>query len=109
MRFSRFREQRLEHLKGLVRVVGCGLPPLNSVHGLIDLVVETKPRSVIEIGSHVGISTEVFCLYCQKVVAVDSFDGPWANFVEEFFNRLKDYPNLDFLPGNSPDCLSQFA
>ena len=111
MTFGQFREQRLNELLADYRVPGGGLdtePGLNNIKGLLDLINYAKPKSVLEIGSHRGISTECFLLNCPRVVALDSWEGNWSNYFMEFLDRCGEYPNLEIVRGRSPESLAQF-
>jgi predicted O-methyltransferase YrrM len=97
--FGHWRAQRLQELLAEQRVVGNdALPPtalqtaINRVHGLIDLARTARPATVVEIGCHRGVSTEVWLLHAARVVAVDC----WSDeaFYREFLERVGDYPNL---------------
>lgn len=116
MRFIEFALARLEQLKIEPRVPGGESEKqggINQVHGLIDLVRKVKPHSVLEIGSHRGVSTEVFLLHCPRVVALDSWENAphacWGVFFDEFQDRLGGYPNLEVHRAASPDGLARFA
>lgn len=80
--------------------------PNNFVGGLIDLLLKTRPKSVIEIGSDQGVSTEVFLLLCDRVVAVD----PWYSVTPRhaFDNAVGRYTNLEVVQGYSPQALDRF-
>src|SRR5689334_8405708 len=116
MTFGEFALARLDALRTEERVPGGGIsayPGMNHVGGLIDLVLYAKPRSVLEIGSHRGVSTEVFLLHCSRVVAVDSWEGiteppGWGRFYDEFLYRVGAYPSLHVVRGRSPQALEQF-
>jgi predicted O-methyltransferase YrrM len=71
---------------------------------LINLV---RPRSVIEIGSWKGVSTEAFLLTVPLVLAVDPWDYPDGIF-EEFMERCGAYPGLGVRRGKSPEALEGF-
>lgn len=79
----------------------------NSIRGLIDLIKYTKPKSVLEIGSYRGVSTEIFCLHCDTVVAID----PWPNKLvfEDFEKRTNKYKNLTAFRGVSPEVVEKLA
>ena len=96
--------------------------PHNYVNGLIDLIDAVKPNSVLEIGCHEGVSTEVFLLKVPRVVAVDYWPDllwtgrreyangwPWETPWEIFQARCFKYPNLEICKGKSPAALHQFA
>lgn len=109
MTFAEFRQARIAELIADVRTIGGdGAPGQNNVEGLIDLIVETKPVSVVEVGSNRGVSTEIFLLHCPHVVAVDSWEGHWEATLAEFSERVMAYPNLEVLRGESPHALLAF-
>lgn len=99
------KQARLSELRNTAR---CGDDPshaLDNPSGLIDLVQFAQPKSVLEIGCARGVSTEVFLLHCDRVVAVD----PWENVPEHFeafMARCGGYPNLFIVRGASPQALS---
>lgn len=82
---------------------------INSVAGLIDLMrsLDPMPKTIIEVGSNVGVSTEVFLLFCEKVIAVD----PWQDetLYQVFCDRTKGYSNLETVRDESPDAANRFA
>lgn len=119
-------ESRLDELRQTPR---CGDDldnPVDTIHGLIDLVREAAPRRVLEIGSDRGVSTEVFLLLCEEVVSVDpredfpdvSFtfdhvegDEAQADFMnmrrtrgQQFLDRCGGYPNLKNIRDYSPNA-----
>lgn len=70
------------------------------IPGLLSLIQTCTPRSVLEIGSYQGVSTELFLLNAETVYAVD----PWPE-IEVFRNfliRVGSYPNLTVARGLSP-------
>jgi predicted O-methyltransferase YrrM len=112
MYFSEFRVARLEELRTEWRCLGATLRnEHNQVGGLIDLVEQTKPKSVLEIGSNRGVSTEVFLLRCAYVVAVDPWpdgDGDDKDAYAAFMQRCGPYPQLKVIRGYSPEAIEQF-
>lgn len=119
-------ESRLDELR---RTPRCGDDlnnAIDTVPGLIDLVQEARPRRVLELGSNRGVSTEVFLLLCEEVVAVD----PWEDFPDisfafdhvegdrakadfmnmrrangqQFLDRCGKYPNLKIIRDYSPNA-----
>jgi predicted O-methyltransferase YrrM len=109
MNFHEFGSQRLNELLAEERTPGGGhpaYPGLNNVSGLIDLIQYAKPRSVLEIGSCTGVSTEIFLLHCAKVVAVDSWEGKWSKAHDQFMARVGAYPHLGIMRGRSPEILA---
>jgi predicted O-methyltransferase YrrM len=104
-----FTEFRIKRLRELIREPRCHDAPVtdgNRVGGLIKMILELNPSSVIEIGSHRGVSTEVFCLLCRMVIAVDPMIGDVDFSSKEFTFRCGDYPNLRVVKGYSPAALS---
>ncbi len=99
---------RLFALRSTPRHVDGGKSPSNFVGGLIDLVREVRPKTVLEIGSHTGVSTEVFLLHCDRVTAVDPWTGDDERFFPEFLKRVGGYSNVEIIRGASPDALSTF-
>lgn len=79
----------------------------NYVRGLILLVETAKPRSVLEIGCHKGVSTEVFMILCNRVVAVDIWDEYYI--LEQFKRRSENYSNVEIVRARSPAALDRFA
>lgn len=71
------------------------------VRGLLELIQEIQPTSVLEIGSYRGVSTELFLLLAKRVAAVDPWSYPESIFAE-FMERCGDYPNLEVYTGYSP-------
>lgn len=100
--FSEFKARRMEELKAMRD--GATNTAVR-VPGLLELLRVTKPRSVLEIGSFVGISTEVFLLHCQRVVAVDCWSA--GDIKQEFDRRVAPYSHLTVLWGSSPDILGK--
>jgi len=119
------KDERLSELRATGRC-GDGTPTiaLNSVDGLIDMIEYARPETILELGSDMGVSTEVFLLYCKEVVAMD----PWGDYPEMmirvdhvqkdneenhlrmrrehgemFMARCGAYPNLTVLRDYSPD------
>lgn len=76
---------------------------VNSVAGLLDLLAETGPlNSVLEVGSHRGVSTEAFLLHAEKVVSVDPARDP-----SRFRWLEKTYGSkLEMVNGCSPQALT---
>ena len=100
-------DRRLEQLKLEWRHQSGPRSPNNQIGGLLDLIAYCKPQSVLEIGSHYGVSTEAFLLYCNRVVAVD----PWEErqFYAQFLARCSAYPGFAVVRGVSPAALTMFA
>jgi predicted O-methyltransferase YrrM len=107
-----FRAFQLARVTELLTTMRCLYPGgaddvHNFVHGLVELLIRAKPRSVIEIGSDRGVSTEVFLLTNARVVAVD----PWEHqaYFDEFVERCGAYPHLEVCRGKCPDALGRFG
>ena len=109
--FAEFRVNRATELLTQERCNGGGTdlhPGLNYIGGLLQLIDKAKPLTVLEIGSHIGVSTECFLLGCKRVVAVDSWGHNWAPAYDWFMRRVGAYPNLEVVRGSSPEILTQF-
>lgn len=90
---------------------------LDSVDGLIDMLEYTKPKTVLELGSDVGVSTETFLLHCEHVTIVEPWEklehwqqqeDPMARH-RMFTERCGRYQNLTIVQGFTPDDLGGFA
>ncbi|HEX8837590.1 MAG TPA: class I SAM-dependent methyltransferase [Candidatus Acidoferrum sp.] len=81
----------------------------NRVDGLIGLCRRLRPTNVLEIGCARGVSTEVFCLLAENVVAVDPWEPPFDCYYDEFVARCGGYDNLVVIRGASPAALARFA
>lgn len=81
-----------------------GNRPSNHIDGLLDMLAYTQPRSVLEIGSHRGVSTEVFLQRCDRVTVID----PWPDeaVYEAFLARCSRYENLKIVRGESPAAIN---
>lgn len=77
--------------------------PFNHIDGLLELIDYARPKSVLEIGSHRGVSTEVFLLHCHEVTVID----PWPKdeHYQAFLGRCGAYKNLRIIRGRSPEDL----
>jgi predicted O-methyltransferase YrrM len=84
-----------------------GIPETNYIGGLLDLIEYAKPKTVLEIGSYLGVSTEGFLLTCERVTAIDSWEAPYADAYESFLERVKPYANLTVVRGRSPQAIPQ--
>lgn len=93
--FGEWRSYRLQKLQTESRY-GNDEQSYNKVKGLLDLIAYTKCQQVVELGSHRGVSTEVFLLNCRKVIAVDNWLNAEQHF-QAFLERCKDYPNLSIM------------
>lgn len=99
---------RLAELRSEPRCIP-GAYVTNYVDGLIDLILATQPKTVLEIGSDRGVSTECFLLLCDHVTAVDPWeDDHYKPHYQEFLKRCGKYKNLTVLRARSPDALEQF-
>lgn len=107
--FREFQKDRVDELLATRRCVypGDTADVHNFLPGLAELILHTKPRNVIEIGSDRGVSTELFLLTTARVVAVDPWESP-ASF-QEFVERCSGYPHLEICRGKSPEALAQFG
>lgn len=77
------------------------------IPGLLDLIRVVQPKRVLEIGSHRGVSTEVFLLNAQHVTAVD----PWPDITVRlaFEVRAASYPHCRMIRGTSPEAVQQLS
>lgn len=94
-----------------------------SKEGLIDMLnyltslINLKDKTMIEIGSYTGISTELFCRRFEKVIAID----PWLDGIGEinnqvdmskvyarFCDRMQKYENLTVLKHFAEDVIDNF-
>jgi hypothetical protein len=74
------------------------------IPGLLDVMATAKPDTVLEIGSYIGVSTELFLLHCRAVTAVDPWDSSGEGGPEqyrEFMIRCRAYPHLEVCKGLS--------
>src|ERR1700676_5393097 len=88
--FTEFKAVRLKELCSMTRT--CDPSYVSSdegdySRGLYDLIELIRPKSVIEIGSYRGVSTEIFLLTCPRVVAVDPWEYP-DTLYKEFMDRV---------------------
>lgn len=107
-----FREFQKERVNALLSTKRCHYPGdaadvHNFLPGLAELILRAQPRTVIEIGSDRGVSTELFLLTAARVVAVD----PWENLssFQEFVERCSGYPHLEICRGKCPEALDKFG
>lgn len=97
------RLKRLEDCANEMRVPDAGLHKHNYTPALIYFISLIKPKSMIEIGCYKGVSTEIFCILCDKVTVVDPFLYPEQ---EDFLTRMEPYKDkLTVIKGYSPDAL----
>jgi len=85
-----------------------GAPQSNYCGGLIDLILEAQPDTVLEIGANRGVSTECFLLLARHVTVVDSWEGEWTKNFGAFVERTRGYRNLKIVRERSPQALEQF-
>jgi predicted O-methyltransferase YrrM len=107
-----FREFQQARVNELLTTKRCFYPgDATDVHnflpGLAELIMRASPRTVIEIGSDRGVSTELFLLTAARVVAVD----PWhnENSFQEFAKRCAGYPHLEIIREKCPEALERFG
>ena len=109
------QEKRISYADDVKDVEG------NRVGGLYELIQEWFEPDfvVVEIGSCEGSSTELFALTCQRVFAVDPWDGSVRpNAPIEIQNaqqsekkcreRMAKYDNVQILKGFSEEMVSRF-
>jgi predicted O-methyltransferase YrrM len=77
---------------------------INLLHGLHDLIEENfdSQTCICEIGSHSGVSTELFASMCGTVYAVDFKTTPSLDDIVE------KYSNLTFYKDRSENVLDKF-
>jgi predicted O-methyltransferase YrrM len=107
--FREFQQARVNALLTTKRCVypGDAADVHNFLPGLAELILRTRPRSVIEIGCDRGVSTELFLLTAARVVAVDPWDDQTS--YQEFAKRCAGYPHLEICRGASPEALDKFG
>ena len=85
--------------------------PENNVKGLIDLIkyYKLENKNIVEIGCYLGISTEIFALFCEKVISIDlwgldnNYDGGenpkdyWPTIEQKAKDRLARYPHVTLI------------
>ncbi len=103
------RQKRLAELRVTPRYSEKLDDPWQYTQGLMDLLEETKPSTVLTIGAAKGVSTEVFLLYCDRVTVVDPWPPDYPPFRERFLERTKPYADrLTAVRGYSPAALTIF-
>jgi predicted O-methyltransferase YrrM len=107
--FRAFQAARVQELLTTMRCLypGGDVDVHNFLPGLAELLIRAQSKSVIEIGSDRGVSTELFLLTNARVVAVD----PWEHepFYREFLERCGTYPHLEICRGKCPQALEKFG
>ena len=80
---------RLEELLQTPRVTwpGYTLDPENFGVYLLRMIKKYKPKKVLEIGSHNGVSTEIFAVTCESVIAIDILLSP---ILQDVLTRCKN-------------------
>lgn len=120
-----YKNERLKALRTTPRGGSDHTFALDNPSGLMDLLAFAKPKSVLELGSDRGVSTEVFLLMCDRVTAVDPWDWSRLNNYPEtgpgldlrgaaarfaaFNERCSQYPNLTTVRDFSEDALPKMA
>jgi predicted O-methyltransferase YrrM len=97
--------RRMEQLKSEPRCIEAAQGAGNFVAGLFDLIATVKPKSVLEIGSNRGVSTEAFLLSGAHVTVIDPWEtaaGAERDAFAEFMHRCGAYPGLRIIKGMSP-------
>lgn len=103
---------RLEELLQTPRVTWPGYThdPENYGVYLLRLINKYKPKSVIEIGAHNGVSTEIFSLTCESVISIDILRSEILQGVLDrcknisFFHESSDTAHLK-IPNESVDMV----
>jgi len=75
---------------------------INLLHGLKDLCEKfiTKNMSVLELGTNIGVSTELFCQYSDLVTTIDIRNN------NSILELKKQYQNLTFIESSSEKYLN---
>lgn len=109
MIFAEFQKARLIELCNQPRTLSLGEATTEHdfARGVVELLQVACPKSIIEIGSYRGVSTEIFLLTTPRVVAVDPWDYP-ETIYDEFMLRCGSYPGLEVCRGKSPEALKKF-
>jgi predicted O-methyltransferase YrrM len=85
---------RLEELLKTPRYTPDGFPiptgPENYGACLLEITEKYKPKSILEIGSHNGVSTEIFAITCESVITIDIL------LSEKLQDVLTRCPNITF-------------
>jgi predicted O-methyltransferase YrrM len=115
------KHDRMEELLKEQRILGGGKRNKNYLLGLHDLVKEnTQPHTeVVEIGSHRGVSTELFAIFCAKVYAVDTWGSDedlerdtkrntGVSAEEAFRERMESYTNVEMIKKYSSEASLDF-
>lgn len=84
----------------------------NYIRGLVDFVDEIIGQDFVmcEIGSYMGVSSEVFSLFVKKLYCVDIWDfRPKESHVEPFFDEmLSKYDNIIKIKKDSVEASKDF-
>lgn len=92
--FSRWK--RIPDLKKEARYQPGVDHPANCVTGLLEMVRELPPLGrIVEVGSHLGVSTEAFALCSGCVLAVDPWDD--EDVLQSFRRRMDPYRHVQAL------------
>jgi predicted O-methyltransferase YrrM len=80
---------------------------LNSIEGLAELcyyvmecLEQDKLHKVIEVGCHLGVSTECLALFCDELAAVDPW--PVTHIYHQFLRRMRGYEHVNVNRKKSP-------
>ncbi len=107
--FGEFQKARVNTLLTTKRSLdpGDASDAHNLLPGLVELILQAQPRSIIEIGCGRGVATELFLLTTARVVAV----GAWKDqkTLQEFAERCVAYPHLEICRDKFPEALDRFG
>ena len=79
-----------------------------------------KNKSMVEIGCYLGISTELFAIFCEKITSIDlwgldeSYDGgenpkeAWASIYQSAQDRLVSYSNVTLVQNYGDQASKDF-
>lgn len=104
MKYKQYRDQRIDELLHTGRWPYV-MDKENDTKGLLDLIKEVKPTTVLEIGSLRGVSTELFLLNARRVLAIDIWESEYI--FAEFLENCGYYPNIEIIRAKSPEAVDQ--
>jgi hypothetical protein len=94
----------------------------NNLYGLFDFIKhhDLKNKKMIEIGCYLGISTELFAMFCKEITSIDlwgmdeTYDGGenpkeyWPIIEKQARDRLSKYTNVTLIKDNSLNASKNF-
>jgi len=90
------------NLKRMPEVTDPYWDSVNSLHGLDELCSNylDKTKTVLELGTYVGVSTKLFAYYAKHITTVDIVKQ------SNIDSLLNEYNNIQFIQGKTKDILS---